>query len=155
MRASGATDIVYESDQENAVAAVIREALRLSQTPGNPNHGVLVRAVPKVSAVGESASNSRAKRAVQQFLYRNESCKHGRLEQAHRARLSTILQDEKPTAIAERHEVENLSAVLERVEVNFKHSTKHVSTKRPTREKLMTCIKPWLVSRHHHFPLLL
>ena len=67
LRASGATDIVYKSDQENAVVAVIREALKLSQTPGDPNHGVLVRAVPEVSAVGQSASNSRAERAVQQL----------------------------------------------------------------------------------------
>ena len=67
LRASGATDIVYKSDRENPVVAVIREALKLSQTPGDPNHGVLVRAVPEVSAVGQSASNSRAERAVQQL----------------------------------------------------------------------------------------
>ena len=67
LRASGATGIVYKSDQDNAVAAVIREPLRLSQTPGDPNHGELVRAVPEVSAVGQSASNSRAEHAVQQL----------------------------------------------------------------------------------------
>ena len=67
LRASGATDTVYKSDPENAVAAVIRKALRLSRTPGDPNHGVLNRAVPEVSAVGQSASNSRAERAVQQL----------------------------------------------------------------------------------------
>ena len=49
------------------MVAVIREALKLSQTPSDPNHGVLVRAVPEVSAVGQSASNSRAERAVQQL----------------------------------------------------------------------------------------
>ena len=67
LRASGAADIVYTSYEENAVVAVIREALRLSQTPGDHNHGVLVRAVPEVSAVGQSASNSSSERAVQQL----------------------------------------------------------------------------------------
>lgn len=49
------------------MVAVIREALRLSQTPCDPNHGVLVRAVAEISAVGQPASNSRAERAVQQM----------------------------------------------------------------------------------------
>ena len=49
------------------MVAVTREALKLSLTPGDANHGVLVRAVPEVSAVGQSASNSRAERAVQQL----------------------------------------------------------------------------------------
>ena len=72
LRASGASSVVYKTDQEKAVVAIIQEAVRVSKLPkeyagGNQFHGVLTQAVPETSAVGQSASNSRAERSVQQI----------------------------------------------------------------------------------------
>ena len=36
-------------------------------TPGDPYHGVLLKAVPETSAAGQSASNAKAEQAVQQL----------------------------------------------------------------------------------------
>ena len=57
---------MYKSDQETAVVSVIQEAVRLSKLPDNPYHGILTSAVPETSAAGQSQSNGRAERAVQQ-----------------------------------------------------------------------------------------
>ena len=67
LRSTGATDIVYKTDQEHAAVALIREVVRASKIPGHPNFGVLQSAVPETSAVGQSQSNARAERSVQQF----------------------------------------------------------------------------------------
>ena len=67
LRSTGATDIVYKTDQEAAAVALIREVVRVSKIPGHASFGVLNSAVPETSAVGQSQSNARAERSVQQF----------------------------------------------------------------------------------------
>ena len=67
LRSSGASSIVYKSDQENAAVSVIQEAVRVSKLPDHPFRGVLESAVPETSAAGQSQSNGRAERAVQQI----------------------------------------------------------------------------------------
>ena len=67
LKNAGVTQMVYRTDQENAVVTVIREAIKVSQTPGHPLQGMLTSAIPENSAVGQSPSNSRAEKAVQQI----------------------------------------------------------------------------------------
>ena len=67
LRECGVKDLVYKSDQEASIIALVNEVLRRSQLPGDAYFGLLNSAVPENSAVGESASNSRAERSVQTF----------------------------------------------------------------------------------------
>ena len=59
--------MVYKSDQERAAVAVIQEAIGASVTPDDPYHRVLLKGLPETSAAEQSASNSRAERAVRQI----------------------------------------------------------------------------------------
>ena len=54
--------MTYMCDQEGAVRTCLEEALEVAK-----GRGEWVGAVPEHSAVGESASNGRAERAVQRF----------------------------------------------------------------------------------------
>ena len=63
-KASGVTKLVYKTDQESALRVTIEEALRRIGRAGE-HEGL--EAIPEMSAVGESASNGRAERAVQSF----------------------------------------------------------------------------------------
>ena len=67
LRECGVKDFVYKSDQESSIIALMNEVLRRSQTMGDQFYGLIHTAVPENSAVGESASNARAERAVQTF----------------------------------------------------------------------------------------
>ena len=64
---SGITKVVYKNDQEPAICAMVTEALKRAgrEGDGRPSD-VVMQMVPEWSAVGESASNGRAERAVQQ-----------------------------------------------------------------------------------------
>ena len=59
IRQSGLTRFVYKSDQETAIRALMTEAIRKTGTSGE------LAPVPENSAVGASASNGRAERAIQ------------------------------------------------------------------------------------------
>ena len=66
-RETGYSHIVYKSDQEPAIVSMITEALSRANRAGDGRPSDTVnQAVPEWSAVGESASNGRAERAVQQ-----------------------------------------------------------------------------------------
>ena len=67
IRECGVKDLVYKSDQEASVIALMNEVLRRSTTIGDAHYGLVQNAVPENSAVGESQSNSRAERTVQTF----------------------------------------------------------------------------------------
>ena len=60
LRACGMRHFTFMSDQEGALRTMVDEAVRLTQ-----GRGEWVGAVPENSAVGESQSNGRAERAVQ------------------------------------------------------------------------------------------
>ena len=64
---SGVTKVVYKNDQEPAICSMITEALKRSgrEGDGRPSETIM-HMVPEWSAVGESPSNGRAERAVQQ-----------------------------------------------------------------------------------------
>ena len=64
---SGITKVVYKNDQEPAICAMITSALKKAgrEGDGRPTTDVM-QMVPEWSAVGESASNGRAERTVQQ-----------------------------------------------------------------------------------------
>ena len=61
---SGISKMVYKTDQESALRSTIEEALRRT---GRSGVFESFEAVPELSAVGESASNGKAERAVQTF----------------------------------------------------------------------------------------
>ena len=65
-RSVGAKDVVFKSDQERSIVSLLNEVLRVSKLEGDPHFGSLNSAVPEKSAVGQSPSNSRAERSVQQ-----------------------------------------------------------------------------------------
>ena len=67
LRESGVKHFVYKSDQEASIVALVDEVLKRSQSPGDQYYWLIHTAVPENSAVGQSASNSRAERAVQTF----------------------------------------------------------------------------------------
>ena len=67
LRGCGVNVVVYKSDQEASVVALMNEVIRRSTTPGNQFFGLIQSAVPENSAVGGSQSNSRAERSVQTF----------------------------------------------------------------------------------------
>ena len=61
IRECGVTNFVYKTDQENAVQDVVNGAIRRSKTAGDRFQGVIDQAsvaVPELSAVGQSQSNS-------------------------------------------------------------------------------------------------
>ena len=59
---AGIPEIIYTTDQEYSLKGMIEEALRRTGRSGKLE---AFEAVPEASAVGESASNGRAERAVQ------------------------------------------------------------------------------------------
>ena len=66
-RETGHSHIVYKSDEEPALVATIAEAIKRSNRTGDGKPETeFTQMVPEWSAVGESASNGRAERAVQQ-----------------------------------------------------------------------------------------
>ena len=66
-RETGHSHIVYKSDQEPALVATIAEAIKRSNRSGDGKPGdEFTQMVPEWSAVGESASNGRAERTIQQ-----------------------------------------------------------------------------------------
>ena len=64
IRECGVKDLVYKSDQEASVVALMNEVLRRSTTIGDAHYGLMQTAMPENSAVGESQSNSKANRTV-------------------------------------------------------------------------------------------
>ena len=64
IKESGLSKMVYKTDQESALRSTIEEALRRT---GRSGVFESFEAVPELSAVGESASNGKAERAVQTF----------------------------------------------------------------------------------------
>ena len=64
IKESGLSKMVYKTDQESALRSTIEEALRRT---GRSGVFESFDAVPELSAVGESASNGKAERAVQAF----------------------------------------------------------------------------------------
>ena len=60
----GISKLVYKTDQESSIRSALEEALRIT---GRTGIFEAFEAIPEVSAVGESASNGRAERAVQSF----------------------------------------------------------------------------------------
>ena len=64
IKESGLSKMVYKTDQESALRSTIEEALRRT---GRSSTFETFEAAPEVSAVGESASNGKAERAVQTF----------------------------------------------------------------------------------------
>ena len=64
IKESGISKMVYKTDQESALRSTIEEALRRT---GRSGVFESFEAVPEMSAVGESASNGKAERAVQTF----------------------------------------------------------------------------------------
>ena len=70
VKEAGFAKLVYKSDQENAITAMVEAAIRQAGRAGVPeepetfNSG-LYQAVGELSAVGSSASNGRAERTVQ------------------------------------------------------------------------------------------
>ena len=62
LKETGITKLIYKTDQESALKATIEEALKRT---GRSGEFEAFDAVAEYSAVGESASNGRAERAVQ------------------------------------------------------------------------------------------
>ena len=66
LKDSGITKLVYKSDQEPAIRAMLEKALTSIGRNGEARSGdEIVQLVPEASAVGESPSNGKAERAVQ------------------------------------------------------------------------------------------
>ena len=64
LRENGVTHLVYKSDQERSIKTFIDSSLMMAGVAKTEDDAVLC-AVPEYSAIGESASNGRAERAVQ------------------------------------------------------------------------------------------
>ena len=64
LRETGIHKMIYKTDQESSLRAAIEEAMRRLGRSGSFEP---FEAVPEVSAVGESASNGKAERAIQSF----------------------------------------------------------------------------------------
>ena len=62
---NGVRSRVYKSDQEPSLKAFIDEALKRAGAASSEDDDAVACAVPEYSAVGESASNGKAERAVQ------------------------------------------------------------------------------------------
>ena len=67
IRDSGYSKIVYKSDQEKPLRALLEETFRAAMRQGELHNPQLTQMVPEASAVGESQSNGRAENAVQKF----------------------------------------------------------------------------------------
>ena len=67
LKDSGVTKLVYKCDQESSLKKLIEESLRRSGRAGEFFNEELHQVIAEHSAVGESASNGRAERAVQTF----------------------------------------------------------------------------------------
>ena len=66
LKDSGVTKLVYKSDQEPAIRAMLEKALNSIGRTGDPrSNDEIIQLVPESSAVGESPSNGKAERAVQ------------------------------------------------------------------------------------------
>ena len=64
---SGHRRIVYRSDQEPSIRFAFEEAFKASCREGSLYNERLAQMVPEISSVGESQSNGRAERSVQQL----------------------------------------------------------------------------------------
>ena len=64
-RENGVTKMVYKTDEENAIKSCVDDAVRQSGVSILVDDDAVLGAVPEYSAVGESASNGKAERAVQ------------------------------------------------------------------------------------------
>jgi hypothetical protein len=67
IKESGYRKIVYKSDQERSIRAMLEEAFRRSSRQGDLYNPALDQFIPEASAVGESQSNGRAENAVQRL----------------------------------------------------------------------------------------
>ena len=68
LRDTGYFKVVYKSDQEKSLIALVEETFKISSREGSPSHNpALTQMVPEASAVGESQSNGKAENAVQKF----------------------------------------------------------------------------------------
>ena len=67
LRENGVSHLVYKSDQERSIKTFIDETLKIAGIAATEDDEAFQCAVPEYSAVGESASNGRAERAVQQI----------------------------------------------------------------------------------------
>ena len=67
IKESGYSKVVYKSDQERTIRAMLEETFRRSSRQGELFNPTLERFVPEASAVGESQSNGRAENAVQRL----------------------------------------------------------------------------------------
>ena len=131
IKESGYPRLVYKSDQERAIAAMIEEALRQAGRTGVPEdpdtfESGLSQAICEHSAVGESASNGRAERTVQavEDLLRT-------LKSALEARIKIRIASTHPVM---RWMVEHVASILNRCSVNKDGQTPYfaIHGKRPT-----------------------
>ena len=67
IKESGYSKVVYKSDQERAIRAMLEEAFRRSSRQGELSNPTLEQFVPEANAVGESQSNGRAENGVQRL----------------------------------------------------------------------------------------
>ena len=107
IKSTGISKLVYKSDQEPAIRTALEEALRRIGRTGECEP---VEAVPESSAVGESASNGRAERAIQSFED---------LLRTMKSALETRIQQKVPVSLpVMRWLVEHVASVLNRYSVN-------------------------------------
>ena len=64
---NGRVNLVYKSDQESALKAFVDAALKQIGGTSKEDDDLVTCAVPEYSAVGESASNGKAERTIQQI----------------------------------------------------------------------------------------
>ena len=65
LRDNGVKHLVYKSDQERSIKTFIDASLTMAGVAATEDDDAVLCAVPEYSAIGESASNGRAERAVQ------------------------------------------------------------------------------------------
>ena len=107
IKSTGITKLVYKSDQEASIRTALEEALR---RVGRAGECEPVEAVPESSAIGESASNGRAERAIQSFED---------LLRTMKSALETRIQRKIPVALpVMRWLVEHVAGVINRYSVN-------------------------------------
>ena len=107
---NGVRNMVYKSDQENSLKACIDEAVRSVGGTATEDDDAVLCAVPEYSAVGESASNGKAERSVQQLEDQVRTLKSA-LEERIGARLGS-------THSVMRWLVRHCSSILTRFAVN-------------------------------------
>ena len=107
LKSTGISKLVYKSDQEPSIRSALEEALRMIGRSGECEP---VEAVPESSAVGESASNGRAERAIQSFED---------LLRTMKSALETRIQKKIPVALpVMRWMIEHVASVINRYSVN-------------------------------------